>query len=360
MLKQSLLIIGGGQLGLMLVEESYSIREYFNKIYIYTDTENTPCSYLDFNKYNYVKIVVGSYTNEKLITEIANKCDKITYEFESFPLNVFQNDNIKSKFYPSLDILNIIRDKYEQKLYIAMNTNYLTIGAFDKINSYQDIKNFIKIYSFPVIIKCRHGSFDGRGNFLIKNEKDLEKFIDLEPNKFYIEDYIDFEKEVSIAGCLGNNNQFIYYDIVNNFHINSILSKTLFPDNNLNHNIKTKIIYILKETLELFNTNGIIVIEMFIKDNKIYLNEIASRVHNSYHHTLHSNDTSQFENHLRSIMDLNLGIVGNKFDGIFYNIISNLQNLDDIKKIENHISFIKLYNKEPISIRKIGHCVIKS
>ena len=99
---------------------------------------------------------------------------------------------------------------------------------------------------------------------------------------------------------------------------------------------------------------------MFVKENKIYFNEIASRVHNSYHHTLHSNNTSQFENHLRSILDLNLGLINNKFDGKFYNIISNLQDLNNIKKIENNIDFIKMYNKESKGIRKIGHCVSKT
>ena len=360
MVKQNLLIIGSGQLGLMLVEESYNIKEYINKIYIYTDTKNTPCHYLDFNKYNYVEIVFGSYNNKQLLKHIINKCDKITYEFESFPLDAFEDDNIKSKFFPSLHILKIIRDKYEQKLYIALNTNNLCFGAFDKIDSYEDIINFIKIYSYPVMIKCRYGSFDGRGNFLIKSHQDLEKFYDLEPNKFYIEDFIDFEKEISIGGCLGSNKQFVYYDIVNNYHINSILSKTIFPDDKLNDDIKYKVIQTLKEVLELFNTRGIIVIEMFVKENKIYFNEIASRVHNSYHHTLHSNNTSQFENHLRSILDLNLGLINNKFDGKFYNIISNLQDLNNIKKIENNIDFIKMYNKESKGIRKIGHCVSKT
>tara|TARA_B100001094_G_scaffold332918_1_gene407294 strand:+ start:2070 stop:3155 length:1086 start_codon:yes stop_codon:yes gene_type:complete len=360
MKRQNLMIIGSGQLGLMLIEESYNLREYINKIYVYTNCDKSPCHYIDFNKYNYVEIIIGDYTDKYKITKLCNKCDYITYEFESFPLEIFKDENIKDKIVPKLDVLNIIQDKYEQKLHLAVNTYNLSFGAFDKINSYHDIINFIKIYSYPVMIKCRKGSFDGRGNFLIKNEIDLEKFVDLEPNKFYIEDFIDFDKEISIAGCLGINNQFIYYDIVNNFHKNSILSKTIFPDYELTSKIKNKVIDILKEVLDLFNTKGIIVIEMFLKNDQIYFNEIATRVHNSYHHSLHSNITSQFENHLRSILDLNLGIVENKFSGKFYNIISNLQEIEDIKKNENNIHFIKMYNKLPINIRKIGHCVIKN
>jgi 5-(carboxyamino)imidazole ribonucleotide synthase len=358
--KINLLIIGGGQLGLMLVEESYNLKEYINKIYVYTDTENTPCHYLDFNKYNYVEIIIGSYSNKELLTHICNKCDKITYEFESFPIEVFEDKNIKNKVYPSIDILKIIKDKYIQKLYIANNIKNVSFGDFDIVNSFDDIINFIKIYSYPCMLKCRNGSFDGRGNFLIKNEKDIEQFRNLESNKFYIEDYIDFDKEISIAGCLGIDNQFIYYDPVNNLHKNSILSKTIFPDDKLNDNIKNQVIDILKQILNLFNTKGIVVIEMFIKNNKIFYNELCIRVHNSYHHTLHSDVTSQFENHLRSILNLNLGLVKSNFSGNFYNIISNCQKLQDIEKIEDNIDFIKNYNKKSIGVRKIGHIVCKN
>ena len=357
--KNNLLIIGGGQLGLMLVEESYNLKEYINKIYIYTDTENTPCHYLDFIKYNYVTIIEGDYTDRDKINSIINKCDKITYEFESFPTNIFENDNIKNKVYPSIDTLKIIKDKYKQKLYIANNIKNLSFGAFDIVNSFYDIINFVKIYSYPCILKCRYGSFDGRGIFLIKNEIDLEKFRNLESNKFYIEDYIDVDKEISIAGCLGINNQFRYYDPVNNLHKNNILSKTVFPDDKLNNSIKNQLIDILKQILHLFNTKGIVVIEMFIKDNQIFYNEACIRVNNSYNHTLHSNVTSQFENHLRSILNLNLGLIKSNFSGNFYNIISNCQALQDIEKIEDNIDFIKNYNKKSIGVRKIGHIVCK-
>ena len=103
-----------------------------------------------------------------------------------------------------------------------------------------------------------------------------------------------------------SNNDIVYYDIVQNKHKNSILIETIFPDNNLNKVIKDKIINIFNKILELFNTRGIICVELFIKMIKYY-NECCLRVHNSGHHTLKSSYTSQFENHLRSVMNLNLG-----------------------------------------------------
>ena len=249
-------------------------------------------------------------------------CDYITYEFENFPVDVFSENN-KHKIFPNIDILKIVQDKYTQKQF--MLNNNINVPTFNIINSYQDIVNFINIHKYPVFLKNRKGSFDGRGNQLIKNDNDLNKFTDIKPNIYIIEKYIDFDKEVSIIGCKNSNNDIIYYDIVQNKHKNSILIETIFPDNNLSKTIKYKIINIFNKILELFNTRGIICVELFIKDDLIYYNECCLRVHNSGHHTLKSSYTSQFENHLRSVMDLQLGPHINVFSGHFYNIISGLQ-----------------------------------
>ena len=357
-MNKNLMIIGSGQLALMLVEESFKLKEYINKIYIYTDKNDTPCHYLDFNKFNYVDIILGKYDDKSKIEIIANKCDYITYEFESFNTKVFENENIKQKIFPNLDLLKIIQDKYEQKLFISKNIKSLNHLGFINVENYDDILNFIKIYSFPVILKSRFGAFDGRSNYLIKNEKDLEKFINIDPNTYFIEDFIDFEKEISIAGCIDSKKkQFVYYDVVKNIHKNCILVETIFPDKTLNQQVKLKVINILQDILDLFSTRGIICVELFLKDNEIYYNELCLRVHNSFHFTLHNNITSQFENHLRSILNINLGLTTNLFEGQFFNIISNLQELEDIK-IEK--TFVKLYNKKQYKIRKMGQVVHKN
>lgn len=352
----NLLIFGAGQLGLLLIEESIKLKDYINKIYVYTNNDENCCKYVG---YDYIEIIVNSYNNSSKINQIANICDFITYEFESFPLDVFSENN-KKKIFPSLNILQIIQDKYTQKQF--MSKNNVIVPNYSIVNTYSDILDFIKIYDFPVFIKNRKGSFDGRGNHLIKNMKDLEKFIDVKPDIFLIEQFINFDKEVSIIGCKNSKNEFVYYDTVENRHKNSILVETIFPDNNLNTNTKNKIIGIFSRIIDLFDTRGIICIEFFIHNNDVYYNECCLRVHNSGHYTLNSSYTSQFENHLRSVMNLNLGYTKNHFSGHFYNIISELQTEEDLrKKIEfkTNKTYIKYYNKKPIGVRKIGHIVIE-
>ena len=355
MVKHTILIIGAGQLGLLLLEESVKLSNYIKKIYVYTDNEDNCCKY---NSYPIdVEIIIGDYNDKNKLNEISDKCDYITYEFENFSLDTFNENNL-IKIYPEANILKIIQDKYTQKQFM-LNKN-IDVPPFSIVNSYQDIINFIDIHNYPVFLKNRKGSFDGRGNYLIKNIDDLNNLINIESNKYIIEKYINFDKEVSIIGCKNANNDFIYYDIVENKHKNSILIETIFPDNTLNNVLKNKIISILSNILDIFNTRGIICVEFFIKGDNIYYNECCLRVHNSGHHTLKSSTTSQFENHLRSVINLKLEQPKNLFSGNFYNIISELQTeeyLYNKYNFKKNPYFIKYYNKKPIGIRKIGHVI---
>lgn len=355
----NLLIIGGGQLGLLLVESSMKLLKYINKIYIYTDKEENCCKYLD---YDHIEIIIGNYNDSTKINEFCNICDFITYEFESFSLDVFNETN-KKKIYPSIDILEIIQDKYIQKQFMFKNN--VILPSYKIVNSYDDIIQFIKIFNYPVFLKNRKGSFDGRGNHLIRNQNDLLQFVDIKSDIFFIEEFIIFDKEVSIIGCKNSKNNFEYYDIVENKHKNSILVETIFPDKNLSELTKNKIIGIFSRIIDLFNTRGIICIEFFIKNDIVYYNECCLRVHNSGHYTINSSYTSQFENHLRSVMNLELGNTKSYFSGHFYNLISNLQSQEDLeikldyKNKKKDKYYLKHYNKVPIGIRKIGHLTIE-
>ena len=360
-MKQSIMIIGGGQLCLMMCEESYKLKDFIDTIYIYSDKLDIPCSYIDFTKYDYVKLIIDDYDNENKIKEIASKCHYITYEFESFNTKVFELSDIKKKVFPSIDFLKIIQDKYQQKVFINDNISSFENTNFEEINCFNDITNFIKKYNYPVFLKSRFGAFDGRGNFLIKDDNDLKNLKNIESNTYFIEEFINFDKELSIAGCINNNNEIISYNIVENIHKNSILIETKFPAANLSLKITKKINEIFESILKLINTKGIICVELFIKDDLIYYNELCLRVHNSMHYTLNACVNSQFENHLRSILELDINKNKYLFCGIFYNVISNLQEFQDIDNKENlneKRHYIKMYNKEGIGIRKIGHVTI--
>ncbi len=343
-------IIGGGQLGYMLCESALQIEE-IKSIYIYSDKNDIPCNLLQDN--DKINIIYGSYTDKEFFYLFCNKCDLITYEFENIDIQLLQNVTVP--IYPSINYLKIIQDKYVQKEYLY--NNGLFVGPFRKIETIDNIYTFIDEYNYPIIIKKRKGSFDGRGNQVIKNKEELLLW-ERETNNiqnYYIENYIDFDNELSICGCKSNN-KIIYYEPVKNTHKQNILLKTQYHENMIDNTINKKIKEIYTKILQLFNTKGVICVELFQKGDEIYINEIALRVHNSYHISLDCCNLSQFEMHIRSIIDLK--IVEPKFiyNGEMYNIISNMQPYNSIiNKLNNKTIIIKKYNKKEIGIRKVGH-----
>ena len=340
-------IIGGGQLAYMLCESAIKLDSYINNIYIFSDKKDISCNKILNDK---IHIFYGKY-NINNITNFCKKCDILTYEFEDIDISLFSDINIE--IYPKLNLLEIIQDKYIQKKYLA--DNKINIGPFDKLDNKEDLYNFIKIYNYPVIIKKRKGSFDGRGNIIINNEKDIEA-VEFDIIQYYVEDFIDFDNELSICGCKSNKG-IINYEPVINIHKNSILIKTEYNRNILTKGIINKIKNIYHSILKLFDTKGVICVEFFQKDDSIFINEIALRVHNTYHISLDCCNISQFDMHIMNILDLD--IIHPKFirNGIMYNIISNMQELDDITKLinKNDQIVIKKYHKKDIGIRKIGH-----
>ena len=340
-------IIGGGQLAYMLCESSIKLDSHINNIFIFSDKKDIPCNYLINNK---IHIFYGEYNKEN-IQNFSKNCDIITYEFEDIDINLFSD--INTEIYPRLDLLNIIQDKYIQKKYL-LNNNIL-VGSFKELNNISDLYDFINIYNYPVFLKKRKGSFDGRGNIRINNINDIQS-LNININEYYVEDFINFDCELSICGCK-NDDEIICYNPVMNKHKDSILIKTEYNKDLFTNDIINKTKEIYKEILKIFNTKGVICIEFFKVDNKIYVNEIALRVHNTYHISIDCCNISQFDIHIRSILGLNIIKPVFMYNCIMYNIISNLQNIDNIFKLieENKYIFVKKYFKKEIGRRKIGH-----
>ena len=349
-------ILGGGQLAYMLAENiNKNIFKNIQNIYIFSDKLDISCNLLkDMDKIN---IIYGEYTLENIIN-LSEKCDIITYEFENIDINILKK--IEKPIYPDIKYLEIIQDKFIQKEFLRKNN--LIVGPYSIINNITDIYNFVENYNYPIIIKARRGSFDGRGNKVIENQEELNNWLlDNKEvvNKYYVEDYINFENELSIGGCK-NNGIINCYEPVKNVHKNNILIKTEYKNDSIKDNIKLKIKKVYENLLDLFDTKGVICCEFFEYNNEIYINEIALRVHNTYHISIDCCNISQFELHLRSILDLEIPKLNFIKNGYMYNMISNLQTEEDILKIYEKMKKkyeikVKKYNKKPLGVRKIGH-----
>ena len=367
-------IIGGGQLGLMLcisVIKNKKLNSNIEIIYIYSNKKDIPCNILLSNKVVEIQIVIGDFSNEDMFLDFCNKCDIVTYEFENININLLKNAEINNKIkhnsinapnliYPNIKYLEIIQDKLKQKEFLQENG--FNVAPFQYIKNYEDIYYFIERYDYPVIIKSRRGSFDGRGNFYISNYEELTKWYctisssTKKIHEFYIENIIDFDNEFSITGCNSSDNFKAIFDPVKNIHKNNILLKTKYSKNIISEYMSNKIKNIHKKILDLFDTKGVICIEFFHKGKYVYINEIALRVHNSYHISINCCNVSQFEAHIRCIINEQISnIKMDKYSGMV-NIISKMPK--DRTEGLSEISGFHDYGKLERENRKLGHITL--
>jgi len=342
-------IIGGGQLGMMITEAAKNLSEYISEITVLDPTENCPAAQAG------AKQIVGDLKDELAILRLAEQSDIITYEIESGNTDVLSK--LKAKIEPSPSTLGIIQDKFSQKTFLSENE--LPVSQFYEITSLGDLHEKIKELGFPVLLKSRRDAYDGRGNFKITSSDEIEKaYHHFDGKSLMVEKFVNFKMEVSVIAARNTKVDIATYPLLENIHENNILKKTIAPARVSDDVIKDAG-KIARKTMEVLKGAGVFGIEMFIdQDDKILINEIAPRVHNSGHHTLQSCKTSQFEQHLRAILGLELGST----DLIHKTVMCNILGPDEFEgkykpvELEKDIVYLKMYGKDISKPqRKIGH-----
>jgi len=342
-------IIGGGQLGMMITEAAKNLSEYRSEITVLDPTENCPAAQAG------AKQIVGDFKDEIAILKLAEQSDIITYEIESGNTDVLSK--LKAKIEPSPSTLGIIQDKLSQKTFLSENG--LPVSQFYEITSLDDLHEKIKDLGLPVLLKSRRDAYDGRGNFKITSSDEVEKaYQHFDGKSLMVEKFVNFKMEVSVIAARNTKGDITTYPLVENIHQNNILKMTIAParvsDDVINDAGK-----IAKKTMEVLKGAGVFGIEMFIdQDDKILINEIAPRVHNSGHHTLQSCKTSQFEQHLRAILGLDLGSTNLVHKTIMCNILGpdGFEGKYKPIELEKDGVYLKMYGKSVSKPqRKLGH-----
>jgi len=349
---QVLGIIGGGQLGMMLTEAAKKFPSQISEVIVLDPTEECPASKVG------AKQIIADFKDKDAIIELASKSDILTYEIESGDSEVLKTIESKTKINPSPHTLEIIQDKLVQKTFLAKNQ--LPIVEFVDIESLEDLKEKIKKFGFPSLLKTCKYAYDGRGNFKINSEQDLILgFEQFSGQTLMLEKFIDFKMEVSVIAARNTKGDIATYPVVENIHEENILRMTIAPAR-VSEKVAKKAEEVAKKTMDVLRGAGVFGIEMFVtKNDEILINEIAPRVHNSGHHTLQSSKTSQFEQHLRAILGLELGDTKLVHPAIMYNLLGpkNFQGAYKpvIVKSQDGI-FLKMYGKkESKPKRKLGH-----
>lgn len=290
-------IIGGGQIGKMIAQEA---KRMSLKVIILDPTKNCPASTVCD------KLIVADFKNEDKIRELAKYSDVITYEIELANSKALKNlESKKYPIFPSPHSLYLIQNKFRQKKFLQENK--LPVPEFKKITSINDLSFIAKRFEYPLMLKASEDSYDGRGNYLIKCKEDIPiAYNSFDNREIFAEKYVDFKTEISIMVARNKKGQIETFPIAENIHKNNVLDTTLVPAN-ISPKIYKEAEIIAKNVVACLNDIGIFGIEMFVSNkDDIFINEIAPRPHNSGHYSIEGCSISQFEQHIRTILNLPL------------------------------------------------------
>lgn len=345
-------IIGGGQLGMMLTEAAKKMPEHISDIIVLDPTENCPAAKAG------AKQIRADFSDKNAIVELSSQSDIMTYEIESGNADVLQSIKNTTSINPTPETLRIIQDKFLQKKFLRENG--IPVTDFAQVTSIHDIEEKVSSFGYPVMLKLRRDAYDGRGNYLIEDQKQIkEAYEKFEGKSLMIEKNVNFLKEISVIAARNTEGEIATYSPVENIHEENILRMTVAPAR-ISKQASQEAERIARRVMEIFHGAGVFGIEMFVtKDERVLINEIAPRVHNSGHHTLQSSATSQFEQHLRAILGLNLGKTDLLHYAVMYNILGPKDLKDKCKSVnlkQMEGVYLKWYQKDEIKpLRKMGH-----
>ncbi|MDH5463383.1 MAG: 5-(carboxyamino)imidazole ribonucleotide synthase [Nitrosopumilus sp.] len=344
-------IIGGGQLGMMITEAARKMPEHISKIIVLDPAENCPASQAGAEQ------IRADFKDKDAIIELSEKSDIITYEIESGDSDVLKSVEKNAEINPSPETLKIIQDKLLQKSFLKEND--IPVAKFIEVKNIDDIQAGLKEFGYPALLKARRDAYDGRGNFKINSEEDIQDAFDyFKGQNLLLEKFVEFKMEVSVIASRNTKGQIKTYPLVENIHEDNILRLTIAPAR-VTEEISKNAEQIANKTMTVLKGAGVFGIEMFVtKNDEIIINEIAPRVHNSGHHTLQSSETSQFEQHLKAILGLELGSTRLLHPTIMYNILGSKSFEGKYRPIDlaEPNVYLKMYGKEVSKpLRKLGH-----
>jgi len=335
-------IIGGGQLGSMLAVAANKLEV---KTIIFCDDIDAPAQ--NFSD----EFIYGQYNDHAKINKFVNKVDVITYEFENIPYETLNKINQIKPVLPKPSVNRIIQHRLAEKDFInKLNIRTTRYASIEKRSEMDPVKDLL-----PGILKTATLGYDGKGQHPIKDLKDLDS-LDIDYSKGYIfEKLIKLKKEISIIVTRFSDQKYEIYEPIENVHEDQILKHSKIPAE-INDKILEQSKLWATQIAEKLEYVGTLCVEFFIdKNDNLYVNEIAPRVHNSGHLTINAYNISQFENHVRAVCQLEQISLKKTNDAKMLNIIGDQITIYRNKKFETNEFFFDYLKKEIKNKRKMGH-----
>ena len=349
-------ILGGGQLGKMLAIEA---AKWHLPIYALDQSKDFPAGTISTD------LVEGSFKNYDDVLRFGREMDVITIEIEHVNTDaLLQLQKEGKEVHPNPQSLNIIKDKGLQKNFYKDHN--IPTSPFELYENEAAVKKAIDTgaLEFPFVQKSRTAGYDGRGVVVINKPSDLDRLL---PGPCVIEDKVEIEKELAVIVAKNPSGQIEAFPVVDmEFNPVANLVEFLFCPAKVSAQIEKEAIELSKQVIAAYDICGLLAVELFFtKAGTLLVNEVAPRPHNSGHHTLDSCYTSQFEQHLRAILDLSLGSTKMKSPSVMVNLLGEdgyngramYAGLDECLNVEG--AKLHIYGKEMTKpFRKMGHITV--
>ncbi|MBT8144604.1 MAG: 5-(carboxyamino)imidazole ribonucleotide synthase [Gammaproteobacteria bacterium] len=336
-------IIGAGQLGRMLALAGYPLGSRFHFL---DRSAEAPGAQVG-------EIVLGAFDDPQRLAELAQQVELITFDVENVPADLLNEIAAQRPFLPPVNALATAQDRLaEKQLFDSLG---IATPQWHAVDSLAELETGIGAIGLPAVLKTRRLGYDGRGQMVLREPADIQTAWEkLGSWPLILEQFMPFEREVSIIGARSTGGETVYYPLSENTHQDGILHYCTAPY--IDQAMQATAESYLAQLFEKFDYAGVLTIEFFVVDGQLVANEIAPRVHNSGHWTIEGARTSQFENHIRAIRGLPLGSTTPIGHSAMVNFIGQLPPLETVLAIRG--AKYHDYGKSPRPLRKLGHCTI--
>lgn len=301
--------------------------------------------------------VHGAFDDPEVLRRFVDGLAVATYEIEHVPPQALEMVAGHVPIRPGASVLAVTADRLTEK----RGVRELGIGTapFAVVDEEADVLTAADELGLPLVLKTRTEGYDGRGQVIVRaREEAADAFARLGGRNLIAEGWVAFDRELAITVVRSASDEVRTYDVVENHHDEGILRWTLAPAPDLDEEMQAKAFDIGRRLAEGLDYQGVMTAELFQVGRELLVNEIAPRVHNSAHWTIDGAVTSQFENHIRAILDLPLGPCTTRESWVQFNILGEVPELRGV--LEHPDVHVHLYDKAPRPRRKLGHVTCRA
>lgn len=339
-------IIGGGQLGKMM---AVAAKQMGYKVAVVDPVKDSPCGQVADVE------ITAPYNDREAIRKLADISDIITYEFENIDYEALNWLKDNAYLPQGSELLLITQNRETEKK--AIQSAGCQVAPYRIVNSATELKQAIQSLGLPAVLKTCRGGYDGKGQFVIKEEEQADEASALlENGTCILESWVPFRMELSVIVTRSVHGEISTFPAAENIHHNNILFQSIVPAR-VDEAVQKRAEALAVQLAETLGLVGPLAVEMFVtEEGDLLINELAPRPHNSGHYTLDLCETSQFEQHIRAVCGLPLGKTELLKPGMMVNLLG-----DEVKLVEEKTELLKeaklyLYGKHDIKKgRKMGH-----